>query len=434
MADPAVRSTSSLTSGTRANSTITAPSGIQNGDKLIYILSIGGPAGPTATAPSGFTALPGYPMAYSRPDPWTVRIYAWEKTASSESGSYASTHASASTEGFMYAVSSAGNVSPNPTTNVGASGSAAGPITATGLTTPANGALVIYVAGSWNDIGPTSPPTGTTPTFTERRDAGVLYVADGILATAGATGDKSITAATTFQAAWAASLISIAPGGGTAEDGDYTAGGEFDSAFSALATAVGLLSAGVTAGAAQSARAAAAASVSAGIEAGESDSAILAALRALSASAEADATMAALAIAAGAITDGIEAGESWAASAQAAASLTAAGDFGATFDGTVDATELGAMIAGTEAADTFVAAAAAIAELTSAASMAEAIDAIASAIGAFAAAATFGAVFVGSTEGDVATPRSRQLLVRRVERVALQSKTSRSVLVRRRFH
>jgi hypothetical protein len=64
-----------------------------------------------------------------------------------------------------------------------------------GLTTPNNSALVVCAACAWDAIGAGAvPPTGTTPTFTERYDpgtGGVLYVSDGVLATAGATGDKT---------------------------------------------------------------------------------------------------------------------------------------------------------------------------------------------------------------------------------------------------
>lgn len=210
---------STLAAGTRTNSTITAPASIANGDVLLYILSIGGAAGPTATPPAGFAIVDAsWPMAYSRPDPWAVKVYAWWKIASGESGNYAATHSSAATEGYIYRITGADATPINPTptkTEDSNNVPEEGTLTAPGLTTPVDGSMVISVYGVWDTLGASTPPAGTTPTFTERKDSGALYVADGILATAGATGDKSITM-TPNQQAWAAGLISIeaAVGGG----------------------------------------------------------------------------------------------------------------------------------------------------------------------------------------------------------------------------
>lgn len=73
-----------------------------------------------------------------------------------------------------------------------ASASSSASATAPGVTTATNGALVYYSESDFNGRTVT-PPTGTTPTFTERSDFANLETAVGIMATAGATGDKTGT-------------------------------------------------------------------------------------------------------------------------------------------------------------------------------------------------------------------------------------------------
>jgi hypothetical protein len=216
----AYRSSSILTAATRSNSTFTAPSGIVNGDRLVILLSAGASSAPTVTPPAGFTAIPGFPVNYSQPDPYAVRVYAWEKNASSESGSYATSHGSADTEGIMYAVSSAGAASPTAVSFVDTTGIAGGGGwgSAPSITTPNNNSFVIFWGSSWNNFGTTSAPAGTSPTFTQRKNpggAGVLYTADGTLATAGATGTKTPgSVSQNQQVTYALGQISIQDSGG----------------------------------------------------------------------------------------------------------------------------------------------------------------------------------------------------------------------------
>ena len=216
-----IETTSTVSYAARTNTTITAPSGIVNGDVLLAILDIGQSSAPTVTPPSGFTEITttGWPMAINAADPWQVRVRAYTKIASSESGNYTFSHSSAYSEAIMYRISGADTttpVNPNPTSGSGNSTTSIAP----GITTPRNNSVVVFVSGAWNAAGPTTPPTGTTPTFTEYFDGGaggVFYSAAGVLATAGATGDKSNTNGNGNSWPWVAGLICIqaASGGGS---------------------------------------------------------------------------------------------------------------------------------------------------------------------------------------------------------------------------
>ena len=212
----AYRSSSATTYASRTNTTLTAPSGIQNGDLLVIIFDIGAASPPTPTPPAGFSALPSFSSPLSMTaGGFTVNMYAWYKFASSESGNYTVTHSSASSQGYIVALSGADPTtpfSPNPTTNTGTGSTT----TATGLTTPRDNSLIMFVSSDWGDTANNlTGPTGSTPTFTKRMgstsQSGILYVADGVLGTAGATGDKTITNNSNGSGAWGGVLISVEP-------------------------------------------------------------------------------------------------------------------------------------------------------------------------------------------------------------------------------
>lgn len=212
----AYRSSNATTYATRTNTTLTAPAGIQNGDLLVIIFDIGGASPPTPTPPSGFSTLPSFSSPLSMTvGGFNVKMYAWYKFASSESGNYTVTHSSASSQGYIVALSGANSTtpfSPNPTTNTGTGSTT----TATGLTTPYDNSLVMFVSSDWGDnANNLTGPSGSTPTFTKRMGAttqsGILYVADGVLGTAGATGDKTITNNSNGSGAWGGVLISVQP-------------------------------------------------------------------------------------------------------------------------------------------------------------------------------------------------------------------------------
>lgn len=200
------RSLASVSLATRTNTTITAPASIADGDILVIATFIEDDIVPTP--PTGFAQWQLIDHSAVASD-----VYIWWKRASSESGNYVVTHASAFTESYMCAVSGAvasgTPEDPAPTSNQGTSLT----MTATGFTTGTDGDLIIGVYCAWDDLAASTVPTGTTPTFTERYDPGaannVLYICDGVMTTAGATGDKSVTKNDTTLDVWSAALVSV---------------------------------------------------------------------------------------------------------------------------------------------------------------------------------------------------------------------------------
>lgn len=222
-------SSSTVASGTRSNTTFTAPASIANGDFLLILMSAGAASAVTVTAPSGFSNMAGSgpAMFITKADPWTTRWYAFYKVASGESGNYATSHSSAGSDGIMYRFTGVDTSSPfNPAyTTASGTGSTS---TATGLTTAVNSSAVIFWTGAWDGQNGAAP-TGTTPTFTERFDSGATgasYAADGILTTAGATGNKSNSNSNLTGNPWVAALIALAAatGGGGSVGGPVMQG------------------------------------------------------------------------------------------------------------------------------------------------------------------------------------------------------------------
>ena len=170
-------------------------------------------------------------------------------------------------------------------------------------------------------------------------------------------------------------LPAKADGGSVEEEASYSAASEFGSTFSAVATAAGSITSGVTAGAALSARAAASASITEAIEAGDTDAAIKAVLSAFAAQVSVDEQYAAIAQAVAAIQAGLEAGEEWAAIAAAEAGLTAGISVDATFSFASQSTQSAALSAGTHAAAEFLGAVSAFALLSSGVSAGDAFSA-----------------------------------------------------------
>jgi hypothetical protein len=202
----AFRSATSLADGARTNSTLSAPAGLANDDILVLVL-LAYDTELSPTPPSGFTQWLNIDHADRVLDLWV-----WWKRASSESGSYTITHGSCGTEGWLGAFS--GRVTsgdPADGDQSEAQGSST-TYTASGVTPTVDDADIIYIAGTYANQGTGTPPSGSTPTFTERYDAGnTIFVATGALATAGATGSKSRSAGTDTE--WMATLIAIkAPG------------------------------------------------------------------------------------------------------------------------------------------------------------------------------------------------------------------------------
>lgn len=211
------RSGSTVAYGSRTNTTITAPSGIQDGDGLVIVFGIGiAGTPPTPTPPAGFTLFrTGTVLSLGG---FSLVNYFWVKIASGESGNYTISHSAASSWAYMMAFSNVDAVNPiqQSTANNGTSGAAT--TTATGVTTTREGVSVIFVDQNWGDTSNNLVvPTGITPQFTERRDTDVGYVATGDLIGITTTGDKSHTNNNNvgFGSPWAGYLIVVQPPGYT---------------------------------------------------------------------------------------------------------------------------------------------------------------------------------------------------------------------------
>lgn len=223
----AVGSVSLLAPGNRSNSSFTAPSGISDGDILVILMTTGRDPALNPTAPSGFTAFTGFPATMSSyvPATYIVRIHAWYKVASGESGNYATSHVAADTEGIMYRITGGDTGTPqdvSPAFTDHPSGTGGSTVTAPTVTPTVDGSLVIWFGATWDGFGSQSPSGGTTPTFTEYSNnaSGISYSQAGPLTTAGATGTKSVTASQASDRVWWAwhfvIRASAGGGGGTA--------------------------------------------------------------------------------------------------------------------------------------------------------------------------------------------------------------------------
>lgn len=184
----------------RTNTVFSAPSGITDGDVLVCIMHTGSNPVRTVTAPAGWNPVTNFPhsMTSFGGDPYIVRAHAFIKVASGESGSYTFSHSSANSEGIMYrctGIDTTTPVSPTPTVDNHTSSTGGNSVTAPTITTPVNDSVLLWWGAVWDGFGNASPPSGTTPTFTERANdtTGVFYSASGVLATAGATGAKVVT-------------------------------------------------------------------------------------------------------------------------------------------------------------------------------------------------------------------------------------------------
>ena len=202
-------SSSTMTYTTRTNTTITAPASISNGN-LLVIYFADGIAGtpPTPTPPTGFKALT-TPITVTSGG-FSVKNYVWWKIAASESGNYTITHTSATTEAYMVNYSGTDQTTPfvASSTNSGTGVTTTG----TGITPTRDGTMIMFGSQDWgSNTAKLSAPTGSTPTFTKRYNGVIQFVADGILGTAGATGNKTITNNSAAGEPWSSIMLGIQP-------------------------------------------------------------------------------------------------------------------------------------------------------------------------------------------------------------------------------
>ena len=234
----AVGSTSNTpTYGSRTNSTITAPSGIANGNLLVAVLHVGHASdlpALTVTAPAGWAEVTNSPAASANAaDPYEIAMHVYWKVAASEAGNYTFTHAAAESEGFMYRLTGADTTTPIDATPATAVWSATFGQTTTlaSVATATNGAFIIAADSAWDAPG-AGNYSGTTPTLTARRTGSISKIFDGTQTTAGATSSRTRTNGNANAAGrWASINVPIRPSGVThytmpAVNGTLTAAGQ----------------------------------------------------------------------------------------------------------------------------------------------------------------------------------------------------------------
>lgn len=194
------------------NTVLNKPTGTVDGDiVVIYFVTNETSANP----PAGFVSVTGFPLALVG----GIKTYVWWKLASGEPATYTVTITSGLTSQGVVA-SYSGCDTTNPFSPAATNNNGVG-VTSTylGLTTLVDQCLVI--AFGW-DFGDTqnvlSPPSGTTPTFTTRYTAGggldLIYLGDGVLSPAQATGNKTQTNNSITTNSWEANLLSLQPPAG----------------------------------------------------------------------------------------------------------------------------------------------------------------------------------------------------------------------------
>ncbi|MGO8241327.1 hypothetical protein ACC806_34885 [Rhizobium ruizarguesonis] len=177
-------SSSSTTYASRSALTVPAPSDIRHGDVLLAFILWSG-SGNTISPPSGWAQIGS--TATASDGSFTVNSGVFMKVAASESGDYTWTPgATAATQGLILRYTGAnGAVNAFSSHMVGAN-SGNQDRDATSITPSVDGCMIVYAAFDWGvyttDL---TPPTG----YTERVEVNpLIYAADALQATAGATG------------------------------------------------------------------------------------------------------------------------------------------------------------------------------------------------------------------------------------------------------
>jgi hypothetical protein len=200
---------SNTTYASRTTTTVTKPTGTADGDVILLGIFNGNTTEAVdPTPPAGFTILTGLP-AGATDGGFEVETRIYWKVASSEGASWDFTHSTSTTQGFAVTYRNVDTGTPidvNCTYNSGTGATS----TATGVTTVTDGAMLVFMGHDWG-VGSANltPPTG----FTERIEVNLLmYVADKLTTTAGATGNAVMTNNNSGGSdTWAAVLVALRP-------------------------------------------------------------------------------------------------------------------------------------------------------------------------------------------------------------------------------
>jgi hypothetical protein len=206
-------------SGSGTSTVVTKPAGLALGDFMLWCqVTAATSAGPDPTFPAGWTqiASAGYPILLNAGSfHMDFRVaYKFADASDVAASNFTATHANCSSQGAIACFSGVHATTPfdvTPTQNLSLTGVA--DTTANGLTTVTDGCGIVI----WGcDFGDTSnnltAPTGTTPTFTERLDvAPLMHMFEGVLTTAGATGNKTFANNSNTVSPWGAYMIALRP-------------------------------------------------------------------------------------------------------------------------------------------------------------------------------------------------------------------------------
>lgn len=188
--------------------TVAVPAGVTDGDFLILVALLGNGAATFPSTPSGWSLLT---AATTSDGGFTVTTNVYWREADSEPSSYFVDFVDESLpcEATLAAYRGAAIVAPAYTTNTGTGATS----TILGLTAAADDTLFVYFGHNWTAAGGLSPPSGTTPTWTERFDAGgsLSYLADGELDSGEATGDATQANTNSGGNAWTTALMALEP-------------------------------------------------------------------------------------------------------------------------------------------------------------------------------------------------------------------------------
>lgn len=198
--------------GPRTNITIAPPAGLADGNIMVAQIAVGDGAIRTPGTPTGWNVF-GTDFSDNAAGFFVNNRTFW-KRALSESGSYTfTTISSSSSAGWIGCYSgciATGTPLAATLTNTGTGTTSTG----LGITTTAPNSFLLWLGQDFADTtNPLSPPTG----MTERLDAVVIYTADQLIASAGPTGNRTMTNNSGSSSPWGVRMVELlaATGGGT---------------------------------------------------------------------------------------------------------------------------------------------------------------------------------------------------------------------------
>lgn len=209
--------------GRSGSVTSSVPGGVTDGDLLILAVLLGNGSGAIyPVTPSGWTQFAGMPSSVNDISGFTVTTSLYWRIASSEPASYVVDYEDFShpSNAAMFAYSGVGST-PDITVATGV-----GPtVTLSGMTAAVDGTRFALIAHNWTAAGGFTPPSGSTPTWTERLDASgsLFYAADGVLNSGEATGDDTLTFNNAANEPWTAILLALEPPVAAVSTGDVAA-------------------------------------------------------------------------------------------------------------------------------------------------------------------------------------------------------------------